>query len=117
VGCCVALAYLIAWARRGWLALVPAAATPAPFAPAARRPAPGGAVAVRPLPATPTARRRPAARALVAAGLAWCALGVVGMHVLGWFAWAESSLLADTAFHSSGLWVAAAGLTIQVVRS
>ncbi|PWN01377.1 hypothetical protein DJ010_17560 [Nocardioides silvaticus] len=123
MGCCVALAYLVAVVRRGWFAVVPgarAAQAAAAFAPPARRPAPGG-VAVAAGPPVVAARtapaRRPAARALVVVGLAWFGLGLVGMHAFGWFGWAEASLLSDTAFHSSGLWLAAAGGTMLAVRA
>ena len=126
MGCCVALAALVAVVRRAWFTMTgrePAEA--ALFAPPARRPAPGGlAVAVAAAPATTIAVRSPdpaairqAARMLVAIGLAWFAVGLVGMHLLGWFTWAEASMLSDTAFHSSGLWLAAAGATTLVVRA
>lgn len=123
MGCCVALAYLFALARRAWFAVAPGARVePVLFAPPARRPAPGGAalaggpnvgLAVRRTPGA----RRPAAQALVVLGLAWFGLGLVGMHVFGWFGWAEGSLLTDTAFHSSGLWLATAGATMLAVRA
>lgn len=118
MGCCVALAYLVALVRRAWFSVVPGEPATAPaFAPPARRPAPGGiALAV----SAPTAGRpipHHAAHTLVVAGLAWFALGLVGMHVLGWFSWAQESLLTDTAFHASGLWLAAAGVASKVVRA
>lgn len=122
MGCCLALAYVVALVRRGWFALAPGRpAAAVSFAPPARRPAPGGAVLVmeRPAPVLPAGSPSPArraGRALVAGGLGWFAVGLVGMHVLGWFAWAGTSLLLDTAFHSSGLWAAAAGLALLVVR-
>lgn len=119
MGCCLALAYLVAVARRAWFAVVPdAPATAVAFAPPARRPAPGsGALAVALPTERPAATTRPAATALVVAGLAWFVVGVVGMHVLGWFAWAEGSLLTDTAFHSSGLWAAAVGAALLAVKA
>ena len=122
MGCCVALAYLVALVRRGWFAVVPgahAAQAAAAFAPPARRPAPGSVTVAAgpPVVARTAASRRPAARALVVVGLAWFGLGLVGMHALGWFGWAEGSLLSDTAFHSSGLWLAAAGGTMLAVRA
>lgn len=118
MGCCIALAYLVAWTRRAWLSLVartPAAATP--FAPPARRPAPPTRAELpRPVTrATPTGH--PVAAALVVGGVAWFALGIVGMHALGWFAWVGGSVIGDTAFHASGLWVAAVGVAVAAVRS
>lgn len=122
MGCCLALAWLFAVVRRAWFAVTgrePAQA--ALFAPPARRPAPGGpgvvAVATGPTAGHRTDALKPAAHAVIAVGLAWFALGLVGMHVFGWFGWAEGSLLSDTAFHSSGLWVAAAGATTLAVRA
>ncbi|WP_183093135.1 hypothetical protein [Nocardioides stalactiti] len=138
MGCCLALAYVVALVRRGWFAAVGGAPAPtASFAPPARRPAPGGTlVASGPAPAVAWApprsstRARPTGRVgagkvgagtvgagLVGAGLAWFVIGVVGMHALGWFAWAEASLLTDTAFHSSGLWLAAIGASVVAVRA
>ena len=123
MGCCLALASLFALVRRAWFRVTgrePAQA--ALFAPPARRPAPGG-VAVASGPAVELAAGhrsdalRPAAHTVIAVGLAWFALGLVGMHVFGWFGWAEGSLLSDTAFHSSGLWLAAAGATTLAVRA
>ena len=123
MGCCVALAYLFALARRAWFAVAPGAPAAAVlFAPPAQRPAPGGvALAVGPTTQVtvrrPTPARPPAAQALIVVGLAWFGLGLVGMHVFGWFGWAEGSLLSDTAFHSSGLWLAATGATVLAVRA
>jgi len=119
VGCCLALAYLVAVVRKAWFAVMPGeAATAAVFAPPARRPAPGSPALALDLPAVrATSTTRSAGRALVGAGLAWFALGVVGMHVFGWFAWAEGSLLTDTAFHSSGLWAAATGAALMAVKA
>ena len=122
MGCCVALAYLFALARRAWFTVASGApAATVLFAPPARRPAPGGvAVSVSLGGLTverPMGARRQAAHALIVVGLAWFGVGLVGMHVFGWFGWAEASLLSDTAFHSSGLWVAAAGATMLAVRA
>ncbi len=119
MGCCLALAYLVALVRRTWFAVAPGVCpTTAAFAPPARRPAPGGPALALDLPTVRlTSTRRPAARALVGGGLAWFALGVVGMHVFGWFAWADGSLLSDTAFHASGLWVAATGVALLAARA
>jgi len=119
MGCCVALAYLVALVRRAWFAAVPGQQVVAvAFAPPARRPAPGAPALTDGLPSVrSTSSRRPLGRGLVVAGLAWFAVGLVGMHVLGWFAWADDSLLSDTAFHSSGLWVAALGGAVLAVRA
>lgn len=119
MGCCVALAYLVALLRRTWFSVVPETGPlTVAFAPPARRPAPGAStLPVAPPTARATGTRRPAARALVGGGLAWFAVGVVGMHALGWFAWAEGSLLTDTAFHASGLWVAATGAALLAVKA
>lgn len=117
MGCCVALAYLVAQVRRAWLSVVPGPAVAAtPFAPPARRPAVGTVALPRPT-ARPAATRHPVATALVVAGFAWFAVGIVGMHALGWFAWADGSLVSDTAFHASGLWIAATGVATAAVRS
>lgn len=119
MGCCLALAYLFAQARRAWFTVLPG--TPAvalAFAPPARRPAPGApAFALAAPPARTAPSRRSAGRALVATGLAWFVIGLVGMHVFGWFGWAETSLLVDTAFHSSGLWAAAGGAVLLAVKA
>lgn len=119
MGCCIALAALIALVRRGWFALTGRQPAPAAhFAPPARRPAPGGAVAVAAAaPVRATGSHRQLATTLVAAGLAWFAVGLVGMHLLGWFTWAERSTLSDAAFHSSGLWLAATGGAVLAVRA
>ena len=120
MGCCIALAALIALVRRGWSALTGREPAPAAhFAPPARRPAPGGAVAVvaAAAPVQATGSHRQLGGTLVTAGLAWFAVGLVGMHVLGWFTWAEGSMLSDAAFHSSGLWLAAAGGAVLAVRA
>ncbi len=118
MGCCVALAYLVAWVRRAWLSVVPGPAVAVtPFAPPARRPAAGPVVALPRPTAHPAPPRHPLATALVVVGLVWFAVGIVGMHALGWFAWADGSLVSDTAFHASGLWIAAAGVATAAVRS
>lgn len=123
MGCCLALAYLFAQARRARFAVLPGTPTVAlAFAPTARRPAPGrpafDVVLPATLPATRTTRpTRSAGRALVGVGLSWFVIGLVGMHVFGWFGWAETSLLVDTAFHSSGLWAAAGGAALLAVKA
>ncbi|HSV39979.1 MAG TPA: hypothetical protein VLI04_14570 [Nocardioidaceae bacterium] len=107
MGCCLALSLMVSFVRRGWFSVTrrqPAEVTA--FAPPARRPAPGAAALAAPV--LPACGSR-VGSVLVFTGIAWLLLGLVGMHVLGWFAWAETSLLLDVAFHASGLWVAAFG--------
>lgn len=121
MGCCVALAAVIAVVRRAWFAVVPHAAPATPgFAPPARRPAPGATASAAIVPVQARALDRGGDRVaalFVLGGLAWFVVGVVGMHGFGWFAWAETSLLTDTAFHVSGLWAAAIGALSLVVRA
>ncbi|KAA1418887.1 hypothetical protein F0U44_10440 [Nocardioides humilatus] len=115
----MALAAVIAVVRRAWFAIVPGGAeAPASFAPPARRPAPG-ATALAVGPPTPITARdsHPVAAAFIVGGLAWFAIGIIGMHGFGWFQWAEASLLTDTAFHVSGLWAAAIGGLALAVRA
>lgn len=122
MGCCLALAYLASLVRGAWQRVAPAAPVPAAFAPPARRPGPGAVPTRRPYavtspPAPPPSPWRPVGRGLVAAGLAWFAVGVVGMHLLGWFAWAGGSAVTDTLFHSTGLWLSATGATLLIVKA
>ncbi|MEZ0578465.1 hypothetical protein [Nocardioides sp. MH1] len=117
MGCCIALAAAIALVRRGWWRVTGHAPAPAVFAPPARRPAPGSLAPAAGVAIAVPAPAPALATALVTCGLAWFVVGVVGMHALGWFTWAEGSVVSDTAFHASGLWLAAAGALVAVVRA
>lgn len=57
------------------------------------------------------ARSRPAL-ALIGAGAAWAALGIVDMHFLMLFEIAHGQLLWDTVFHGAGFWVVTGGLVL-----
>jgi uncharacterized membrane protein len=50
--------------------------------------------------------------ALIGAGAAWLALGIVDMHVFALFELAHGRLLWDVAFHSSGSLAIATGLLL-----
>ena len=120
MGCCLALSLLVSVVRRAWFfVLRRQPAEVAAFAPPARRAAPGAMAPAVILPSylVPTRRKRPRFGATVVfAGITWFLLGIVGMHVLGWFAWAQTSALLDVAFHSSGLWVAALGASLVMLQ-
>ena len=116
MGCCIALAFVVAVIRRARSFVWPSRTPASSFAPPARRAAPGSA-----MPAAVTAE--PLARAgwslpvvMAAAGATWFLAGVIGMHVFGLFDFARHSLLADVAFHGSGLLLLSSGLAMLLGR-
>ena len=107
MACCAALTLLFAGMYRilRWLGFRP---TDDEFAPAATWPPVERPVAVAPPPTT----REALGRALLAVGLAWFAAGMLAMHVFDLLPHI-TSILADIAFHGSGLWLATAGLALR----
>lgn len=113
MGCCIAIAFVIAVVRRAWYAVrLGQAPTEVLFAPSARRAGPGETAP----PSRPAARARERTRwgpILLGAGAVWTGLGILAMHVFG----LRVALVADLAVHGAGLAAMATGALVGVASS
>jgi hypothetical protein len=108
VACCVALTLIFAWMYRV-LRFFGLGSSDDEFAPAATWPPARTPDSVHASTHRPHAT---ASTALIVVGIAWFVAGLLAMHVFGALAHITSAP-ADIAFHSSGLWLATAGLALR----